>query len=682
LIVATLVAYLPAWHGGFIWDDDIYVSENPLLSAPDGLWRIWFSRDSPSQYFPLTYSLFRFEYGLWGLQTTGYHLVNIVLHAANALLVWRVLRRLGLPGARLAAALFALHPVTVESVAWITELKNVLSLLFCLLAMRAWIEFLDENRRGRKRAWYGLTLGLYALALLSKSTACTLPFALLLVAWFKGKSLLRPNREHARVGSDEGRQGPGFTAPSGPGCSILVQVLPFVALGLGMGLLAMWWERFHQGTEGQMFAVGSLARLLVASRAIWFYAGKLVWPAHLAFSYPRWNVSPGNPGAYGWLVLTLAAAGFLVLARRRLGRGVIAAVLFYVVTLAPMLGFIMLYTFRYTFVADHYQYAASIGPLALIAGVAVKAWECARGSWRHAIILLTVMAPIFLSVLTWNQSHAYADIETLWRATLEANPESFMAHNNLGNLLLRQDKLDAAIAHLQQAVTLRPDLAEAHSNLGNALSERGQLPEAVAEMQRALQLDPGFAEARNNLGTLLSRQGRQEEALEQYRQAVTIRPDFAEARKNLANTLLQAGKIDEAIKEFQEALRTHPELATAHNGLGNALLQKGATDLALAEFNKAIQLQPTLATAYNNRGTVWLSRGKLEAALADFQKAAGLRPDYPEVQNNLGKALLELGRVDDAIARFQQALAMRPDLAGARSNLDKALAQKQRVQRH
>jgi hypothetical protein len=211
LIVATIMAYQPVWHAGFIWDDDAYVTANPLLTVPDGLWRIWFSFDSPSQYFPLAYTAFRMEHALWGLNPVGYHWVNLLLHVANALLVWRLLARLGVPGAWLAAAIFALHPVHVESVAWIAEFKNVLMLFFFLLTLLVWVEFLDEKT---KRGWkiYALALIFYALALCAKTTACTLPAALLLILWLQEKPINRWR---------------------------LVEVAPFVAFGIGMGLLTV-----------------------------------------------------------------------------------------------------------------------------------------------------------------------------------------------------------------------------------------------------------------------------------------------------------------------------------------------------------------------------------------------------------------------------------------------------------
>ena len=339
LVAVTLMAYGPAWHAGFIWDDDAYLTQNPLLTAPDGLRRIWFSLQSPSQYFPLTYSTFYVERALWGLNPAGYHLVNLLLHAANALLVWRVLARLRVPGAWLAAAIFALHPVQVESAAWITERKNVLMGFFFLLTLWGWIRFIDEQT-ARPWRYYVLALVFYALALSAKTTACTLPAALLLILWLKKMSI---------------------------NWRRLAQVAPFVAMGIGMGLVTLWWERHHQGTEGNLFGMGPVERVLVASRAVWFYAGKLLWPANLTFSYPRWKISASDAGAYGWVLATAALGVVIWRARRWAGRSVEVAAAFFVATLSPLLGFIMVYTFAYSFVADHYQYLACIGPIALAA---------------------------------------------------------------------------------------------------------------------------------------------------------------------------------------------------------------------------------------------------------------------------------------------------------------------------
>ena len=403
-----MLAYQPAWNGGFIWDDDEYVANNELLTAPDGLRRIWFSLDSPSQYFPLVYTTFRIEHALWGLHPFGFHWVNLLLHVANALLVWRLLVRLKVPGARLAGAIFALHPVQVESVAWITELKNVLMGFFFLLTLLAWIKFVDERT---KQPWrfYVLALILYVLALSSKTTACTLPAALFLILWLQKKPI---NWER------------------------ILQIAPFVLLGVGMGLVAIWWERYHQGTRVAFVAPGPIERILIASRAVWFYLGKLIWPSNLIFIYPRWNIAPGNAFDYIWLVAGAGLCAVIYFVRRYVGRGVEVAAAFFFATLSPVIGFIMLFTFRYTFVADHYQYLASIGPIALAsAGVASLAGAFKKS--RQLVLGTALCVIVTLAVLTWRQSAMYGDIETLWRTTLLRNPGCWMAYNNLGNTLLR-----------------------------------------------------------------------------------------------------------------------------------------------------------------------------------------------------------------------------------------------------
>src|SRR5437773_5773148 len=338
LAALTIFAYYPAWHGGFLWDDDDYIINNKLLTAPDGWQRIWFSLDSPSQYFPLTYSTFRIEHAFWGLNPTGYHWVNLLLHIANAMLVWSVLARLKVPGAWLAGAIFALHPVQVESVAWITERKNVLMAFFFLLTLLAWIAFTDERTR-RPWIFYCLALIFYVLALSAKATACTLPAALFLILWLQEKPITMRR---------------------------LMQIVPFVVLGVCMGLLAVWWERYHQGTNRDVFLfLSPIERILVASRAVWFYLSKIFWPSNLTFIYPRWNISPANLLDYVWLLAGIAPCVVIYFLRRYFQRSVEVAAAFFVATLSPVLGFIMLFTFRYAFVADHYQYLACIGPIAL-----------------------------------------------------------------------------------------------------------------------------------------------------------------------------------------------------------------------------------------------------------------------------------------------------------------------------
>lgn len=556
LIVLIILAYRPAWNAGFVWDDDRYVTKNPLLSAPDGLQRIWFSSDAPSQYCPMVYTIFRIERSLWGLNASGYHWVNILVHAANAVLVLRLLNKLRVPGAWLGAALFALHPVQVESVAWITELKNLLSLFFYLLALTKWSEFVD---RSNGRAWrvYGLALVLFALALLSKTTACTLPVAMMLLLWLRREPITRAR---------------------------LFQIAPFVALSLAMGLVTMWWERFHQGTAGGVFIVGWLDRILIASRAIFFYLGKLGWPLHLTFSYPRWNISPHNPLAYCWLLALGSAFVGILLTRRFLNRGVTVALAFYIITLGPLLGFIMLYTFRYSFVADHYQYTASIGPLALCAAAVTTQFSKVGKQFRMALIVCVLTT---LGYLTYQQCRIYANEETLWRATLAQNPDSFMAHNNLGAALLRRGDSSAAIRQFEEVLRLQPDYEVAYYNLGNAALYGGHLDEAISQYRKAVELNWTYPDAHTNLGNVLLQQGQTRDALEHYDVAWKLKPKSASVAGNLAWIL--ATSPDSSLRNGAEAVKIAEQAVRLSYGRDPALI--GTLAAAYAEagrFSEAI----------------------------------------------------------------------------------------------
>ena len=631
LVLATILAYQQAWHAGYIWDDDVYVTGNKLLTAPDGFWRIWFSLDSPSQYFPLVYSTFRLEHALWGFNPAGYHWVNIFLHTANALLVWRLLYLLRVPGAWLGAAFFALHPVQVESVAWITELKNVMMGFFFLLALLAWIAFVADRPSGKLK-FYGLALVCYALALCSKTTACTLPAALFLVLWLQQKPI---------------------------GWRRILEITPFVALGLGMGLVTIWWERYHQGAQGAVFAIGLPERVLVASRAIWFYLGKLIWPAHLSFSYPRWTVSSGNPLDYVWLLLTVAVAVAIYFVRRRIGRSVEVAAVFFVATLSPVLGFIMLYTFRFSFVADHYQYLASIGPLAL-AAAAITVASRNRERWQRQAVCGGLLLP--LGILTWRQCAMYANIETLWQTTISENPRSWMAHNNLGNALLQKGRVNEAIAQFNQALKIDPDYAVGHSNLGNALLRLGRAEESLAHIERALEIDPRNAEAENNLGNTLMQMGRRQDAVTHYGKAIAIDPHYAEAYNNLGATLLQMGRLNESLAQLQKALTIDPESQQAQNNLGNTLLRMARASEALAHYDKAVALAPNDVNSLNN--LAWLLATSPEPQVRDGARAVELseRADHLTGGQNatiiatLAAAEAEAGHFPEAIKTAQRAL--------------------------
>ncbi len=642
LVAAVIVAYQPAWHGGFIWDDDAYVTGNKLLWSPDGLKRIWFSFDSPSQYFPLTYTVLRLEYSLWGLDPTGYHWVNILLHAANAILLWQLLRRLNVPGAWLAAGIWALHPVQVESVAWITELKNVLMCFFFLQALLAWVEFVD-GKPERKWFNYGLAFVCYALSLFSKTTACTLPAALLLILWLKNRPL-------------QVRR--------------WIEIVPFVAMGMGMGLLTIWWERFHQGTQGESFSIGLPDRLLLMSRTIWFYAGKLLWPTNLTFSYPHWNISSTDPRAYFWLILTVACGLFIYYLRRYVGRSAEVGVLFFVSTLVPVSGAIMLYTFLYSFVADHYQYVASIGLIAL----AAAGMSITLGSKQKFLLPVSgIGLVLLLAFLTWRQCGMYTDIDTLWRITFVRNPGSWMAHNNLGNSLRQHGKPDEAIAQYQEVLRLDPQKAEAHYNIGLALMQKGKPEDAIFQYRQALELDPNYLDAYVNLGDALLQEGKVDDAVAQYVAALKIRPNDAVAHYNLGTVLFRQGKVDEAIAHFERAVQIRPDYSDAQNNLGSALFRAGRLGEAVAHFQEALRIDPQNADACDS--LAWVLATVSDASMRDGKRAVEFaqranqlaKGQNPLFLRTLAAADADLRRFDEAIRNAQAAIKLAQ--ASGQSNL-------------
>jgi len=614
LVVIVIVSYLPAAKAGYIWDDDYYVTENKLISAPDGLRRIWFSQDCPSQYFPLTYTTFRLEYSLWKMNPTGYHITNIILHAINALLVWLLLRQLSIPGAWFAAAIFALHPVNVESVAWITERKNLLMAFFCLLSLLCWLEFANRSNKERN-AWqfYGLSLALYILALFSKTTACTLPAALVLLLWFRHIPLTTKR---------------------------WLQVTPYVLLGLAMGIFVVWWERDHQGSSLLVLGLNFVERILLASRALWFYLGKLFWPAKLAFSYPQWEINWAEPVQYTWLAACIISVFCLWYWRSKLGRGTIAAFAFFAATLFPMLGFFSLYTFLYTYVADHYQYFACIGPIAVFAAMGYHTLtKSGRWGGDTARVVATLIL-VILGTLTWQQSSVYKDSETLWSNTLSKNPGSWLANNNIGIELESQGKIDEAMAHYRQALRISPSNPEVNCNIATILHSQGKFDESVQYYRRALKdRNPRdnakvYADAHNNLGLLLVKQGADDKAVKHFAEAIRIRPAHYEAHSNLGVALAKQGKFDKAIKHLTKALQINPELDKIHK-LRQQLLRKESINTTIRNYRRLLQNQPNDADTHDKLGQALLLNGQKQQAAIYFAEAIRLKPDCISALNNL-----------------------------------------------
>ena len=640
----TLAAYWPALRGGFIWNDADYVTRAALRSW-QGLGRIWWDVGATEQYYPLLHSAFWVEHRLWGDSALGYHLANVLQHATAACLFAFVLRRLlgQWQAAWLGGLIFALHPVGVESVAWISEQKNTLSTVFYLGAALSYLRFRDRL----ERRWYGAATGLFVAACLSKTVAATLPAALLVVLWW------RQGRLAWRVD--------------------VRPLLPWFVFGAGAGLFSAWVEHSVIGASGAAFDLTLLQRSLLAGHIVWFYLGKLIWPANLIFIYPHWTVSTAAMGQYLYSLGVVAGLLLLGLTSRR-SRGPLAAALIFGGTLFPVLGVFNVYAFIYSYVADHWQYLASLSVIAL----AVAGWERWEKKGAGARIAAAGLICL-LFALTWRQSRMYRDIELFYRTTLEKNPTAWMAHNNLGTLLQRSQDTAGAIDHYRQALGIDPNLAEVHFNLGNSLADSGHPDEALPEYREALRLKPAFPEAHYSVGMAAARAGKWADAIAEFKRAVALRANFPEAENSLGFAYAAIGQPAEAEVHYHQALRLRPTYAAARSNLaelennwGNQLLGDGKPDQAMPHFTAAIQLRPNYPEAFYNQGVALAQSGRGAEAIPRYEHALQLRPNYPEAENNLGAALAGAGRTAEAITHYQNALRLRPDYPEARYNLDLA----------
>jgi tetratricopeptide (TPR) repeat protein len=519
ILLLTLLAYIPAISGGFIWDDDFHITNNRALRDLDGLQRIWTDARTTPQYYPLTHTSFWLQYQLWGANPLPYHIANVLLHIASALLLWGVLAKLRVPGAWLAAAIFALHPVHVESVAWITERKNVLSGFFYMAAAFTYIRHkLDDRDEG-----WGLpllALLLFFCALLSKTVTASLPVVLAMVLVWKGIKL---------------RVRDGFFLGT------------MLTCGAAMGRLTSFLEKYQVGAMGEEWDFSFIERCLIAGRAWFFYPAKLLWPAKLSFVYPRWEIDAGEAWQYLFPLATATVLVTLFMLQKKIGWGPLLALLCYSVTIVPALGFFNVFPMRYSFVADHFQYLASIGPITLLACLL----------WRHLPKKLRRLAAAILlaacAILTFRQGLAYEGLESLWRHAVRQYDQAFMAHFNLAKILEERGDLEESKLHYLAALAAKPDYHEAAMDLGNILAEQGDIPAAIERYRQSLLIEPEHALTHYNLALLLEQAGRPEEAMLQYMEAIRIEPSLAAAHNNLAIILFNRGDYHGAARELRLA---------------------------------------------------------------------------------------------------------------------------------
>ena len=623
LIAATAIAYLPTLRNGFVWDDDTSLTQNPFIKSGDGLRQFWLTTQTPD-YWPVTSTTFWVEWRLWGMNPLGYHITNLSLHLAEALLLWAVLRRLRLPGAWLAALLFALHPVNVESVAWITQRKNLMAMLFGLLSVfwfvrtRWYGEGLESSKVGRfvpKRhgglgttratsepdPFYWLSLCAFALAMLSKGSVAVLPVVLLGVIAYQ-----------RRIGLKD-----------------CVRVLPYFFVAGVLTLVDIWFQGHHLGAAETIRRAGVVERLLGAGAVVWFYLSKALLPIHLIFIYPHWQIEAGNIlwwlpllGALGltWLLWLKSKGARLrsldasydaaISASRSEGRNWWRAALFawgyFCLALLPVMGFADVYFMKFSLVADHYQHLALIGVTAL----AGAGWA----EWRRRVpgalpVTAAALAAGVLALLTWRQCLRYRDAETLFAVTLRENPGSAMAHNNLGVILADAHRLPEAVAQFGEALRLDPGYADAERNFGLTLARSGRAAEAIPHYEAALLLQPDFANAQDDLGNALLWLGRTAEAPPHFERAIMLNPADAEAQCNLGIALVRLDRVAEAIPHYEAAIRLEPDNAAMHLNFAHALMQGGRPREAIAQYEQVLRLRPGDADA---RSDLALARQAVE----------------------------------------------------------------------
>lgn len=673
LCALVCIAYWKSLGGAFLWDDDLHIWANPTIVGPLGLREIWTT--ARANYFPLVLTNFWVQHALWGLDPFGYHIVTVGMHTLAAVLLWRVLLRLGIApgGAWLGAALWALHPVQVESVAWICELKNTQSAVFFLLSILAYQRWLagrngggtqegaqsatashpgssttkDKAERTKSAAmanptagtslyWWALAAALAAI--LSKPSTVMLPVVLALIAWWRSRAV---------------RHGD------------LLRLAPFFLLSALAAGWTIWEQKFHSGAVGAAWEQSIPEKLAIAGRIVWFYLGKLAWPEPLIFIYPRWAIDATSASSY--LGIACAAVGLGWLGWRNL-RGdalsrsapVFFAAAYFAALLFPVLGFFNIYFFRYSYVGDHFQYLASMGPLALAGAVIAWTWNrlarrtasagAAADAGRKAprktakantaeraasvsVFSLHRFAGIALAAgllaalvgLTVRQTRAYADNVSLWTHTLERNPGATMAWVNLADTYKDLGRYEEAIAAYRRAIEQRPQDSDNWNDLGAVLCLAGRPGEALPVLEHARRLVPNDPVVHDTLGNALARLGRHAEAAQCFREAVRLEPKFAKAHLNLGRALLATGRARDAVAPLQIAAGKFPEDFEAQSLYGMALVNSDRLEEAVAPLEKAIKLQPAAAPAHDNLGQVLIALGRYAEGRRHLAEALRLR---------------------------------------------------------
>lgn len=649
LVLIALAAYAPLlWLGaGFIWGDDVAILDNPAMKTWGGIWSIWTDRGAGAQslhFWPVTYSTFWLEYRMWGASPFGYHMTNILLHAVNTLLLWTLLRRCDLACAWLGAAIFAVHPLHVQSVAWVVQRKDLLSALFYLLAFLSYLRF-DRDRR---QPFYLAALGLFVLGMLSQSVVITLPAALAIWLWWRRDKL-------------ESRD--------------LLPLVPFVLAAL----VVEWFSRFlmvppaaRASEAAANLDVGIVGQLLIAGRAICFYVWKLLAPLKLMMIYPPWEVDPKV--AWQWLPVAgvVGAAVALWAARGRIGKAPVVGAALFLITLAPTLGLIEFGGSEKSLVADRFVYLASIGLTTLFAGGALRLAGGVGGKPRGlGILSVSILLP--LMALSWRNCLVYESRETLWQHNIALNPKAVPPYLELGNLRLLDGRNEEAIAYFARAIELDPNYPEVMNSLGVLHVQNGEIEKAEGYFAAALELRPEYADVYYNLGMLDRGTGNAEQTVARFERALEIDPNFFPAHKDLAAEYKAAGRVIDAMRHLQAAVELDPEDIEVRYDLGMALIRQGDVRGAVKHFTAAVEANPDFALGHNALARVLASNDNFLEAIEHYREVIRLETPTAEVLNLLGEAHHRLGQTGEAIRRYDEAIRRDPNLAAAYNNMGAAL---------
>jgi tetratricopeptide (TPR) repeat protein len=646
IFVAAFLVYWPAMHGGFFWDDLLNIDTNPLIRSDAGLLKIWLGQGNAYDYYPLTWTTWWLEWRAWGRDTTGYHVLNVILHAGAAAMLWRVLARFGVPGAFVSALIFAVHPVNVESVAWISERKNTLSLFLAAASMAL---YLDARERSNRRM-YWTSVCFFALALLAKPSVVMLPAVLLIVAWWKQG---RISRADVRA------------------------TAPMFALSAVIAVVTIWFHHTRGMGSFDVRGDGFPARLAGAGMVVWFYLLKLLAPVQLSFVYPRWEIDAASVRT--WLPLAALVLAFVIAlyGRRVWGRGPLAALACFVALLLPVLGFVDVYFMRFSFVADHWQYPACIAPIALAVAAVAHALRrvSARSSFHFATgSALAVMACAALGLLAWRQAHLYRSAAALWADAVAKSPRAWLALANYANELRTAGRVEAARAHYLRAIDANPDARETYAMMGQMYERLGNADEAIKWYRTGVGRPGGATDPRVHLAGVFRAQGKYDQAIHWYEQALAAGGDIGIVHTPLGTLYYETGRTAEAIEQFRAAVRRWPDQPEDRFVLSLALLETGQAAEADEHLAEARRLLRGDHVALNSLGVRLMVGRHYPQAASFFEAVTQIRPDYAQGHNNLGKALEGMGRLEEAAARFDRALAEQPGFQQARINLDRVRA--------